>query len=679
MGTERDFVVKKGLKVAEGITLGGHTFDDIDIGSEFVDTDDHLMSSGAIKEKIESYSYGTGDATLAGTQTFSGAKTFSAVAKISNGSVSAPALSFSTQTNQGMYRISSGSTGFTSSGQLKLTVDPYGITVGDGNSAGYVNAKGTQDLILRTNDGTNSGSITITDGANSDISITPNGTGQVNLGNFQFDVDQTVGSDQDNYVLTYDHANTQISLEAAAGGGGALGNLTDVLMDATNFTDGLLIQPDSDGSAPTTGTLNSAEENIGIGKDVLSALTSADYTTFVGSRAGEAITSGSYNTGFGRMTLYQVTTQTNNTAVGYFSGGGIQNGGNNTAIGTAVLGANNSASQNTGVGSNALGNTTGNNNTALGYRALYANTSGTRNIAIGVQALDGATTETDNIAIGHEAMYNPNGGDKNVAIGNYSLDALTTANNNVAIGHSAGSSLITQGNNVMIGWEAGTSSTSVESTYIGYYAGRNNLSNYNVAIGAEAMITYGDKTAERNTAIGNAALKVIETGDKNTSVGGYSGIAVTTGSDNVFLGYQAGNNITTGSNNVVIGAADVTATGDDQLSISSGDGDVTWITGNSSGGINSKAEVVAATSGTTLTLAQSGSYVFWTNGSLTLPASGTVGTQYTIFNNTGGSATVQLNASNCSIVSGWPNITATGDHEATTFVCVTANNWLQIG
>ena len=53
MGTERDFVVKKGLKVAEGITLGGHTFNDIDIGSEHVDADDHIMSSGAIKEYVD--------------------------------------------------------------------------------------------------------------------------------------------------------------------------------------------------------------------------------------------------------------------------------------------------------------------------------------------------------------------------------------------------------------------------------------------------------------------------------------------------------------------------------------------------------------------------------------------------------------------------------------------------
>ena len=46
-----------GFTTAGSITVGGHAFDDIDIGSEFVDTDDHIMSSGAIKEKIESYNY----------------------------------------------------------------------------------------------------------------------------------------------------------------------------------------------------------------------------------------------------------------------------------------------------------------------------------------------------------------------------------------------------------------------------------------------------------------------------------------------------------------------------------------------------------------------------------------------------------------------------------------------
>ena len=53
------------ITITSGLTIGGHEFDDIDIGSEFTDTDDHIMSSGAIKEKIESYGYttSTGDIT----------------------------------------------------------------------------------------------------------------------------------------------------------------------------------------------------------------------------------------------------------------------------------------------------------------------------------------------------------------------------------------------------------------------------------------------------------------------------------------------------------------------------------------------------------------------------------------------------------------------------------------
>jgi hypothetical protein len=54
---------------------------------------------------------------------------------------------------------------------------------------------------------------------NGDITLDPNGTGDVSIGNLTFDADQTVGSGQDNYVLTYDHSTTSIGLEEAAGGG----------------------------------------------------------------------------------------------------------------------------------------------------------------------------------------------------------------------------------------------------------------------------------------------------------------------------------------------------------------------------------------------------------------------------------------------------------------------------
>ena len=64
--------------------------------------------------------------------------------------------------------------------------------------------------------------------SNGDIDIEPNGTGNVLLGNMSFDADQTIGAGQDNYVLTYDNATGNISLEAASGGG-----ISNVVEDTT--------------------------------------------------------------------------------------------------------------------------------------------------------------------------------------------------------------------------------------------------------------------------------------------------------------------------------------------------------------------------------------------------------------------------------------------------------------
>jgi hypothetical protein len=71
----------------------------------------------------------------------------------------------------------------------------------------------------------------ITSVSNGDIDIEPNGTGNVLLGNFTFDADQTVGAGQDDYVLTYDNSTGLISLEAAGGGGG--GGAWEVVADTT--------------------------------------------------------------------------------------------------------------------------------------------------------------------------------------------------------------------------------------------------------------------------------------------------------------------------------------------------------------------------------------------------------------------------------------------------------------
>ena len=57
--------------------------------------------------------------------------------------------------------------------------------VGTGSANATITSSGAHDLILDTNSGTNSGTITITDGADGNINLAPNGTGQVQIGGQQ--------------------------------------------------------------------------------------------------------------------------------------------------------------------------------------------------------------------------------------------------------------------------------------------------------------------------------------------------------------------------------------------------------------------------------------------------------------------------------------------------------------
>jgi hypothetical protein len=56
------------------------------------------------------------------------------------------------------------------------------VRIGTGAAAATLTSSGAHDLVLDTNSGTNSGTITITDGANGNINIAPNGTGVVQAG-----------------------------------------------------------------------------------------------------------------------------------------------------------------------------------------------------------------------------------------------------------------------------------------------------------------------------------------------------------------------------------------------------------------------------------------------------------------------------------------------------------------
>lgn len=97
------------------------------------------------------------------------------------------------------------------------------------------------------------------------------------------------------------------------------------------------------------------------------------------------------------------------------------------------------------------------------------------------------------------------------------------------------------------------------------------------------------------------------------------------------------------------------------------------------GGVQARKTVIkAVSSDTTLTDADSGKTIYWTGGTLTLPANAEVGQQFVIINNKGSSATPALGTSN-AIASGWTSHAAMVDHSVRTYISPVADKWIYIG
>jgi hypothetical protein len=136
---------------------------------------------------------GMGTVTLTGTETLSN-KTLTEPKFVSGGFIAdangAEMLVFDTVASAlNEVKITNSGTGtagpiIASQGQTNsnLQLRPAGtgkITVGTTAANATISSNGAHDLVLETNEGTNSGNITITDAANGDISFTNNGTGNV--------------------------------------------------------------------------------------------------------------------------------------------------------------------------------------------------------------------------------------------------------------------------------------------------------------------------------------------------------------------------------------------------------------------------------------------------------------------------------------------------------------------
>jgi hypothetical protein len=129
----------------------------------------------------------------------------------------------------------------------------------------------------------------------------------------------------------------------------------------TNFTGSLLV-----GHA-TTGTLNAATYNTGVGLTALDAVTSGDENTAVGYDAASALTTGSQNTAIGRDAMKTATTAASySVALGHYS----------MRDGVGGFG-------NTGLGYHTLRDVTGADNIAVGANAGRNISSGSGNVIIG--------------------------------------------------------------------------------------------------------------------------------------------------------------------------------------------------------------------------------------------------------------------------------------------------------
>ena len=80
---------------------------------------------------------------------------------------------------------------------VDLHLKPKGsgeVVIGTGAASASLTTKGTYDLVLDTNSGTNSGNITITDGANGAIDLTTNGTGAIKFNDMAYVPQQAITS-----------------------------------------------------------------------------------------------------------------------------------------------------------------------------------------------------------------------------------------------------------------------------------------------------------------------------------------------------------------------------------------------------------------------------------------------------------------------------------------------------
>jgi len=461
------------------------------------------------------------------------------------------------------------------------------VAGGTGSGAGVFTSNGDQDVTLQTGNST-TGSITITDGANGNIAITPNGTGAIQLDGLSW----PTADGSANQVLKTDGSGA-LSWTAASSGASNVNGLSDALIEDNSLYLG----------QDPSSTTSTAEYNLSVGVTALDAVTTGDGNTAVGFNALTANTSGEGNVAIGYNTLAANTTASQNLAMGY-NALAIQttDGEYNTAVGNYTLDNNTIGDRNVALGYVALtANSEGSKNTGIGTSSSKANTTGSQNTSVGNSSLYKNTSASYNTAIGGRALYNANRTDDedgyNTALGynagNTGTNDITTGNKNTLLGASTAASAAAGTNQTVIGYGAsGVANNSVtigNSDVTAWYAGADNTADLGSS-SVEFKDLYIDGTANLDAVdIDGGAIDGTAIGANSASTGAFTTITASTsvdvtGSTGIIL--ENDETITNSTNGTVLINGTVAGGTGSAAGVftSNGDQDVTMQTGNSTTG-----------------------------------------------------------------------------------------------
>jgi hypothetical protein len=410
----------------------------------------------------------------------------------------------------------------------------------------------------------------------------------------------------------------------------------------------------------------------------------ANFTTIVGQDAGLAMTSsGTQNVAVGYQALKANTDGTDNVAVGNIAGTTLTTGTGNVALGSQALRYATTGGSNNAIGNGALGAlTTASNNIGIGAISGSRLTTGARNIYIGSSAgtyfgtgYDSNTTGLNSVLIGFDVRPNGNAETNQIVISGYngSTGTVGLGSHSTLIGNSSTTTAQIMGDLTL---PRTTTSTSTTSGALKVSGGVGIVENLNVG-GITTIV--GAATISNTTASSSTTTGALKVGGGagivgNVNVGGALGV---TGATTLSTLTASGNSTLTSL--TATGAATFSST----VTISTGAGLNKVLTSDANGGAtwnsNPNAAFRLVSSSATYTVsATDDKYVIYSNtatGTISLPAitSTMSGKEIIIKNISNFNVTINANGTQ-KIVADFANNTA----GSATLGVEASNNWVKL-